>query len=384
MQQAAAEEDERMAQLHGERATLEARRQSLSGVLEDGEQVREEIAQVERELAEVEERVRLATARKERLAALERQIPEIQAEVDGRRQSEVDRAERLDALERQIEADRGRLQGAPESEERWKATRLHVEELERAFEGVLREASGPQGKLAEAAARLEELDRRLRERQSLEAQSAQLNRLADWMDQDFRNAMEKLEQGRLQHGRLQFERRFAQYFAALVEDPALSPRLDESFAPWVDVAGEPTPPEALSGGERTALALAYRLALGRVVREAGRLTLETLILDEPTEGFSQEQTLRMGDLIEGLGLPQVVLVSHERQLEGVADRVIRIQKKDGVSVIEEDDRAVEPGRAPTRPEEPSPGGRAIPRRHRIRRLTDLEATDPGSGSAQVK
>ncbi len=165
----------------------------------------------------------------------------------------------------------------------------------------------------------------------------------------------------------------------------MSARVDETFAPWVDIGGQATPAEALSGGERTALALAYRLALGRTVRDAGRLTLETLILDEPTEGFSQEQTLRMGDLLEGLGLPQVILVSHERQLEGIADRVVRVRKKGGVSVIEEVDQLSEASPAAGGPaEEPAAKPKVPTRRRKIRRLSDLEVAETGDGSAQAR
>ncbi|MCI4348129.1 MAG: hypothetical protein L3J97_05865, partial [Thermoplasmata archaeon] len=177
----------------------------------------------------------------------------------------------------------------------------------------------------------------------------------------------------------------AQYFAALVEDPSLSARVDETFAPWADLAGQSTPAEALSGGERTALALAYRLALGRMVREAGRLSLETLILDEPTEGFSQEQTLRMGDLLEGLGLPQVILVSHERQLEGIADRIVRIRKKEGVSTIEEWDRTPESVGGTIRLTETPSGAPAVPKRRRTsRRLTDMGPVSSDRDSAHAK
>ena len=103
--------------------------------------------------------------------------------------------------------------------------------------------------------------------------------------------------------------------------------MTHGFSPAVEIDGEWTPAEALSGGERTALALAFRLALGQVVRAAGRLKLETLILDEPTDGLFAEQVVRMGELLDGLGLPQVLLVSHEAQLTAIADRVVRVEKR---------------------------------------------------------
>ena len=385
LEAAGRDEETILARLGEERTTLESRQQALSGRLEEVNRVREEIALVDGDLVQEEERAQRAAAQKERLAALERRIPEIRAEIENRERSETERTARWTEVQKEIESGRGRLRSLPDLEHRWKIARQRVEELGTSVEDVLREARGPHGRLAEASARLDEFARRLNERNRLESQAAQWRSLSDWVDQDFRNAMIELERRRLQQGRRQFERRFAQYFAALVEDPALSARVDETFAPWVDIGGQGTPAEALSGGERTALALAYRLALGRTVREAGRLTLETLILDEPTEGFSQEQTLRMGDLLEGLGLPQVILVSHERQLEGIADRVVRIQKKDGVSFIEEGDRAPATGESTASPPEPSrPRPRVPTRRRKIRRLSDLELTETPNGSAQAR
>ncbi|MCI4367521.1 MAG: hypothetical protein L3K08_07200, partial [Thermoplasmata archaeon] len=63
------------------------------------------------------------------------------------------------------------------------------------------------------------------------------------------------------------------------------------------------------------------------------LRLQTLILDEPTDGFSPEQVIRVGELLRNLGLPQVILVSHETGLAAVADDVVRISKVEGVSVL---------------------------------------------------
>ena len=385
LEKRSAEEDRTSSRLGEDLAALTDRQAALSGRLQEANSVNEELTRVEVDLRREEERARTTAARRERIAALERQIPEIRAEIDKWVRSEVDRTSRWKEVQEEIDRLREELRAAADPEERWKTARQNVEDLGTALESVLRETRVPHGHLTEASARLEELARRLSERQELERQVARIGRLSDWIGEDFRNAMIELERRRLQQGRLQFERRFAQYFAALVEDPALTARVDETFAPWVDIGGAPTPAEALSGGERTALALAYRLALGRTVRDAGRLTLETLILDEPTDGFSQEQTLRMGDLLEQLGLPQVILVSHERQLEGIADRVIRIRKRDGVSVIEPGDRVPEvegssgPALAPTTAYPSVPA-----RRRKTRRIARLEVAEPGDGSAQVR
>ena len=370
------EEQGVLLQVTTERTDLEARRDAVAGPLEGYERERLELADVDRAIVAAEERARLLSAWHERVTALERQIPEVRGEIGLREKTEAERIARRDEVRRQIAAAQAELQVPTDLEERWTAGRRRFDEVGQSLENTLRDAGRPRGKVAEAVARLEDLTRRQREREDLDRQASQLTRLADWIDKEFRNAMLELERRRLLQGRLQFERRFAQYFAALVEDPSLAARVDETFAPWVDIAGQPTPAEALSGGERTALALAYRLALGRTVRDAGRLALETLILDEPTEGFSQEQTLRMGDLLESLGLPQVLLVSHERQLEGIADRVVRIRKKDGVSTVEDVGRPAETDSTMaslSNASAPAPA-RSV-RRRKIRRLSDLEAVE---------
>jgi len=58
-----------------------------------------------------------------------------------------------------------------------------------------------------------------------------------------------------------------------------------------------------------------------------------LILDEPTDGFSKEQLFKIREILDELKCPQVIMVSHEKELESFADQVLRIEKKGGVSQI---------------------------------------------------
>lgn len=43
--------------------------------------------------------------------------------------------------------------------------------------------------------------------------------------------------------------------------------------------------------------------------------------------------IRMGELFEELGLPQVIVVSHETQLLSIADRSLRVAKSEGRSTV---------------------------------------------------
>ncbi|MFH0834886.1 MAG: SbcC/MukB-like Walker B domain-containing protein, partial [Candidatus Micrarchaeota archaeon] len=132
-----------------------------------------------------------------------------------------------------------------------------------------------------------------------------------------------------------FNSLFAKWFALLVEEGELEVSVDESFTPQVVQNGFEQDVSALSGGEKTAVALAYRLALNALVRrECASLKTNLLILDEPTDGFSREQIYRMRDVFDELKSEQVILVSHERELEAFSDKIFRITKKAGESVVE--------------------------------------------------
>jgi exonuclease SbcC len=119
-----------------------------------------------------------------------------------------------------------------------------------------------------------------------------------------------------------------------VEDPDLVLTVDEDFVPSVTHQDFEMELNALSGGERTAAAFAYRLALNGLVRSnATPDQRNLLILDEPTDGFSREQLGRMGNVFVALGAEQVVVVSHDRELRNFADRVYQVEKVDGSSTV---------------------------------------------------
>jgi exonuclease SbcC len=81
------------------------------------------------------------------------------------------------------------------------------------------------------------------------------------------------------------------------------------------------------------MALAYRFALNSVIRESLASQPELVILDEPTDGFSREQVYKMRTLLEELDSKQVILVSHEKELESMADHIFRVEKRNGTSEV---------------------------------------------------
>lgn len=82
--------------------------------------------------------------------------------------------------------------------------------------------------------------------------------------------------------------------------------------------------ESLSGGEKTMLALAFRLALARVLR----VSANTIILDEPTEFLDENARRKMFEIIRATTsmVDQMIVVTHDTEVEEMADSIIRISK----------------------------------------------------------
>ena len=51
-----------------------------------------------------------------------------------------------------------------------------------------------------------------------------------------------------------------------------------------------------------------------------------VILDEPTDGFSQQQLDKMRDVLNELDVEQLILVSHDQKIESFVDNIIRLKK----------------------------------------------------------
>jgi len=108
--------------------------------------------------------------------------------------------------------------------------------------------------------------------------------------------------------------------------------------------GDRLEPEQLSGGERALFNLSLRCAIYRLLGEGieGAAPMPPLILDEPTVFLDSGHVSRLLDVIESmreLGVEQILVVSHDDELLGAADDVVRVEKNatSNRSRIERDD-----------------------------------------------
>ncbi|MGD0423078.1 MAG: SMC family ATPase [Candidatus Bathyarchaeia archaeon] len=155
-----------------------------------------------------------------------------------------------------------------------------------------------------------------------------------WLNEYFAPTIENIEKHVMTSLNQRFNDQFQKWFQILIDDPDMQVRVNEDFSPLIEHEGYEQEFIGLSGGEKTSVALAYRLALNTIVQEVaitGGSNL--LILDEPTDGFSREQVLKIRDILSEIRCPQVIMVSHEKELEGFADHVFRVRKEDGTSII---------------------------------------------------
>ncbi len=162
-----------------------------------------------------------------------------------------------------------------------------------------------------------------------------LNEIMSWLDENFMNIMEAMEQHVMLALQYEFNAFFQSWFSLLMED-SISVRIDDSFSPVIIQNGFDTDYGNLSGGEKTSVALAYRLALNKVINTISEniKTKDLIILDEPTDGFSNEQLDRLRDVINELNLSQVIIVSHEPKIDTFVDNVIKLYKDNHVTRIE--------------------------------------------------
>ncbi len=122
------------------------------------------------------------------------------------------------------------------------------------------------------------------------------------------------------------------------EGALLFTHIDETYTPFVKSReGHEREASSLSGGERTLLAFAYRLALGQLIMQARTgHGLPLLLLDEPTESLGGEDgsVNRLAEAIARFkAVEQIIAVTHNEAFADKADHVIRLGKEAGKSVV---------------------------------------------------
>lgn len=210
-----------------------------------------------------------------------------------------------------------------------------AKELELAF----KEEKNAEIKLAEQNKVIEmqkkiifELKERIEKIELVKEKLNYLLELESWINLKFMPLISFVEKNVMINLKHEFSKLFSDWFSILVPE-GLSARISEYFNPIIEQKDYEIDYAYLSGGERTAIALAYRLALTQVINSlmSKIKTKDLVILDEPTDGFSSQQLDKMREVLIQLNVKQLIIVSHEQKIESFVQNVIRFKKEYGVS-----------------------------------------------------
>ncbi|PSO06578.1 hypothetical protein B9Q04_15320, partial [Candidatus Marsarchaeota G2 archaeon BE_D] len=357
----------------GSRIAPDEYRQHLAELEEKLTGLREEVRSLEKrrsELSRLMEQAKVQSALKKEIEKHEHEINRITARLE---YEEFD--EEIDRAKRELEAAR-KLKDLLVVEERLKGERSQYQELSEELERLTGKAQSLRLRNQELQSELdalkpvlerirldvEALEKRTREltglKSSLESRRESLIKLLTQKERDqaeleeskskraalvnIQNyvvnalipTLEQIEVEKLRSARRELLARTKEYFALLMQDDDRGITIDEDYSPtlqrringeWVDI---PSP----SGGERSAMALSFRLALSEVARSKQGVQADFIMLDEPTDGFSEDQLTKFQTLIERLEIPQVILVTHHRAFESLGSNIISVEYTQNGSV----------------------------------------------------
>jgi len=271
------------------------------------------------------------------------------AVIELKKKSLEEKKERIIILEKGVMENRGEIKVIENKREEILEELKKFEDIEEKFKEVKEEIDDltekekklevDKGSFEREVKDLEEflgsLLKEVEEKRKVRDELRVLNEISEWLENMFLNLMNVMERKVMMKVYNDFNELFKKWFRVLVEDENLKIELDNEFSPKIEQNGYEVEYGFLSGGEKTAAALAYRLSLNQVINNlmSEVKTSDLLILDEPTDGFSDEQLERVRVVLEELNLGQVIIVSHEGKVESFVDEVIRFEKVEGVSKV---------------------------------------------------
>ncbi|MEZ3114440.1 DNA double-strand break repair ATPase Rad50 [Halobaculum sp. MBLA0147] len=313
------------------------KRESAAAADTDAEDARERIASINAEIQEITE----ARERLDRVDDLREERANVQSEIerlserrdsleqlnDERRDTLADKRERRDELaagvdESRVEQARDDFSRADDYVER---VTEKLDELDTRRDEITTEIGRIQNELDE----LEDLrDRRDHVAERVDALERLREETAE-LETTYGDLRADLRQQNVES----LEARLNETFELVYGNDAYSHiELDGQYELTVyQKDGEPLAPDQLSGGERALFNLSLRCGIYRLLAEGveGAAPTPPLILDEPTVFLDDGHVSRLVDLVEqmrGFGVAQIVIVSHDDELVGAADDLLRVEK----------------------------------------------------------
>jgi len=295
----------------------------IKGALESAKRKLEHLQEEQNKLRVLEERIKTNQETKSELAKIETEQNELREEIGQINQQKIvldENIKKLDTVDYEYNIKKDEL------------AKIQDQEREISIQYATKEK--------EISMLKDEIDRMNKEVNHKEKSKKKLERhsqVQDWLETSFTPMMSDIERHVMGRIKQEFDKLLQQWFSMLVDDENINVTIDEDFTPIIEQNGYTTDYDYLSGGERTAAALAYRLALNQTINTViSKInTKDLLILDEPTDGFSSEQMDKLREVLDQLKAEQIIIVSHESKIESYVDNIIRINKDNNISGIDQ-------------------------------------------------
>ncbi|MFC4436969.1 MULTISPECIES: DNA double-strand break repair ATPase Rad50 [Natrialbaceae] len=343
--------DEKRDALAERRDQRDQRREEVDEYEREAETKREEADELESEVADAradlgeinaergEIKATLETLR--RVTEIEAERAELDREIETLRERRTDWETLNDERRDQLSAKRDRKRDLESEfdEERVAAARSdrqnaeqYIEKVEEKLAELEERRDQLQGKIGGVEEKIDELER-LRDRlETVEARCERLDSLydeAETLQTTYGDLRAELRQRNVET----LERLLNETFDLVYQNDSYAAiDLDGEYRLTVyQKDGEPLEPEQLSGGERALFNLSLRCAIYRLLAEGveGTAPMPPLILDEPTVFLDSGHVTQLVSLVESmrdLGVEQIVVVSHDEELVGAADSIVRVEK----------------------------------------------------------
>lgn len=131
-----------------------------------------------------------------------------------------------------------------------------------------------------------------------------------------------------------FRHEFQRKYEDVRQDDGYSVDIGLNYEPVAYAGSDSVSIDSLSGGEKTGVALAYRLALSEIAAKVSSIDhSELLILDEPTTGFDRKDIAVLPEALKVIRIPQILIVTHEDELKEAADVKYELNKESGITKI---------------------------------------------------
>jgi len=160
-----------------------------------------------------------------------------------------------------------KLEGIGKVDTEYKKLRTELENKVEEYRKIELKKRELEVKKEEISKLLKALDEEIKSKEEIKVRLSKIIQYINWLEDHFVKLMGTIEKHVMLQVYREFNDLFKQWFSMLIADETLNVRLDDEFTPLVEQNGYENSIMNLSGGERTSVALAYRLALNRVIND---------------------------------------------------------------------------------------------------------------------